>query len=115
MRRVRILVPIHGWLAKSWPVFWIPILIRHVIFRVPRKHKFDNHPHIALLRVLLTLPATQEPLKNVSLLALAALQGRCVALQAVAGPRQAAESAWHAKEGQTLLGLGFRVQGLGYR
>ena len=33
---VRILVP-----------FWIPIIIRHLIFRVPKRdHNFDNHPQI---------------------------------------------------------------------
>ena len=28
--------------------FWIPIIIRHLIFRVPQKrdHNFDNHPYI---------------------------------------------------------------------
>ena len=26
--------------------FWIPIIIRHLIFRVPtRNHNFDNHPY----------------------------------------------------------------------
>ena len=30
--------------------FWIPIIIRHLIFRVPEKgdHNFDNHPSNAL-------------------------------------------------------------------
>ena len=26
---------------------WIPIIIRHLLFRVPKKgHNFDNHPYI---------------------------------------------------------------------
>ena len=25
--------------------FWIPIIIRHLVFRVPKRdHNFDNHP-----------------------------------------------------------------------
>ena len=28
------------------PTFWIPIILRHLIFRVPRRdHHFDNHPY----------------------------------------------------------------------
>ena len=27
--------------------FWVPIIVRHLIFRVPKKdHNFDNHPYI---------------------------------------------------------------------
>ena len=27
-------------------LFWIPIIMRHLIFRVPKRdHSFDNHPH----------------------------------------------------------------------
>ena len=26
--------------------FWVPIIIRHLLFRVPKgDHNFDNHPH----------------------------------------------------------------------
>ena len=34
-------------------LFWIPIIIRHLIFRVPKRdHNFDNHPFVivAVLR-----------------------------------------------------------------
>ena len=30
----------------TWVPFWIPTMIRHLIFRVRQKiHNFDNHPH----------------------------------------------------------------------
>ena len=34
--------------VKIMVPFWIPIIIRHLIFRVPKKidHNFDNHPHV---------------------------------------------------------------------
>ena len=30
--------------------FWVPIIVRHLIFRVPKKrdHNFDNHPLLLL-------------------------------------------------------------------
>ena len=31
---------------KMMVPFWIPIIIRHLIFRVPKRdHKIDNHPY----------------------------------------------------------------------
>ena len=31
--------------VKIMVLFWIPIIIRHLIFRVPKRdHNFDNHP-----------------------------------------------------------------------
>ena len=38
-----------GWLSKLWSLFWVPIIIRQLIFRVPKKdHNFDNHPPACL-------------------------------------------------------------------
>ena len=36
-----------GWLSKLWSLFGIPITLRHLKFRAPKKrdHNFDNHPH----------------------------------------------------------------------
>ena len=32
--------------VKIMDPFWIPIIIRHLIFRVPKKdHNFENHPY----------------------------------------------------------------------
>ena len=36
---------VYRWLSKLWSPFWIPLIIRHLIFRVLKKdHNFDNHP-----------------------------------------------------------------------
>ena len=36
----------YGWLVKIMVPFWIPSIVRHLIFRVPKRdHNFDNHPH----------------------------------------------------------------------
>ena len=34
--------------VKFMVPFWIPIIIQHIIFRVPQKrgHDFDNHPNV---------------------------------------------------------------------
>ena len=35
--------------AKIMVPFWIPIIIRHLILRVPKKdHHFGNHPYIGV-------------------------------------------------------------------
>ena len=28
---------LYGWLSKLWSLFWVPIIIRHLILRVPQK------------------------------------------------------------------------------
>ena len=44
--RTKTWAPSYGWLPKLWSLFGIPVLIRHLIFRVPRRgHNFDNHPY----------------------------------------------------------------------
>ena len=38
--------------VKIMVPFWVPIIVRHLIFRVPKRdHNFDNHPD-PFLRVL---------------------------------------------------------------
>ena len=34
--------------VKIMVPFWVPIIIRHLLFRVPKKRdpNFDNHPHV---------------------------------------------------------------------
>ena len=33
--------------VKSMVPFWIPIILRHLVFRYPkRNHNFDNHPYV---------------------------------------------------------------------
>ena len=27
----------YGWLSKLWSLFWIPVIVRHLILRVPEK------------------------------------------------------------------------------
>ena len=35
--------------VKIMVPFWVPIILRHLIFRVPKKgHNFDNHPYLLL-------------------------------------------------------------------
>ena len=35
--------------VKIMALFWIPIIIRHLIFRVPKmEHNFENHPYMYL-------------------------------------------------------------------
>ena len=39
---------LYGWLSKFMVPFWFLIILRHLIFRVPKKgrgHNFDNHPY----------------------------------------------------------------------
>ena len=36
--------------VKMMVFFWIPIIVWHLIFRVPKKgQNFDNHPHDPIL------------------------------------------------------------------
>ena len=48
--------------VKIMVPFWVPILVRHLIFRVPKKtgHNFDNHPYSSMSMLRLQNP---RPLK----------------------------------------------------
>ena len=40
--------------VKIMAPFWVPIIIRHLIFRVPQKgdQNFDNYPYISLMALV---------------------------------------------------------------
>ena len=40
-------IPIHMGGCQNYGPFLVPIIIRHLMFRVPKKdHNFDNHPYL---------------------------------------------------------------------